>query len=246
MRQISIILGLLFLIFNGCSHKNNSSITHNCQTYFDSLLFMNKKANEFELDTLKGYIKLGHLFNDKKKNAIVVSFDSITSLDVYELRNGNWVKMFTQKNIGFSRVHDIKAYLEDYNFDGKKDIGIKNEVSNGTAIMTFRLWLSKSDTSFIYVPEFENIGNPRILDEKGIVQGFTACCAFSEISLTDYSWSNYKLIKSNILNIDRTFSIHVTQTEYRNDGDSIVTTKKLSKKEIDKLIDDYDGNWKIK
>jgi len=229
----------------GFSQSEKLSIHDNSQGCLDKLLSKNKHLNEFELDTLVGYIKIGYFLNSENKNAIVISFDSIASLSIYELRENNWIKIFTQRNVGFVRDNDIKAYIEDFNFDGLKDVGIKNEVSIGTTIMTFRLWLTSPDKLFVYVPEFENIGNPKIVNDKRIIQGFTACCAFSEIMITDYIWENYKLIKSSSLNIDRYTSIHAVETTYKNDGKKLEKEIRLSNKKIDKLIDKYDGNWKL-
>jgi len=247
LKKQTIIMILLILSFANCFSQINKTIeSSKTKKYFDTLLEIKKQTDNFELDTILGYIKVGYLFNNDKKNAIVISFDSVSTFTVYELNNNNWIELFNQSNVGFSRVFEIKAYVDDFNFDGIKDIGIKNEISNGTTIMTFRLWLSKPNNTFIYIPEFEEIGNPKIVSERKIIQGFTACCAFSNISLTDYEWNNFKLQKTHSIELESNYNFknqQATETFYK-----LNTEKKiqLSKKEIKTIIDDFDNNWILK
>lgn len=247
LKKQAIIMMLIILAFANCFSQIDKSIeSSKTKSYFNTLLEIKKQTDNFELDTTLGYIKVGYLFNNEKKNAIVISFDSLSTFSVYELRNNNWIELYNQTNVGFSRVFEIKAYIEDFNFDGIKDIGIKNEISNGTTIMTFRLWLSKPDNNFIYIPGFEEIGNPKIVNEKKIIQGFTACCAFSNISLTDYVWENFSLQKTHSIELESNYNAknqQATETFYK-----LNTEKKiqLSQKEIKTIIDDFDNNWKLK
>ena len=233
------ILILTSILFYGCNKPVKLS---KIDKYFDNELTKHKLSKNFEEDSEYGYIRIGNFFNAKKKNAIVISFDSITSLKVYELDNNNWNQIYQQKNANFSRINDLKTYIEDYNFDGIKDIGIRNEVSNGTAIMTFHLWLSEGNT-FKYIPDFEEIGNPVIVQKAKIIQGFEACCVFTEITLCDYSWHKNKLSKIRELNISN-YSYGI-DANVKDLSRKIERKVKLTKKDISEIINKYSENWKL-
>lgn len=195
-KKLILILTIIFVFF-GCQKTEKLSKT---DKYFIDKLTEEKLSKDFEEDSEYGYIKIGNFFDPNIKNAVVISFDTITNFTIYELNANEWKQIFQQKKANFSRINGIEAYIKDYNFDSINDIGIKNEVSNGTAIMTFHLWLSEKK-SFKYVPEFEYIGNPIILNNAKIIQGFQACCVFSEITLCDYYWEKTKLVKTQELEI---------------------------------------------
>jgi len=144
--------------------------------------------------------------------------------------------------IDMSRVYSIEAFIEDYNFDGIKDIGLRNEVSNGTSIMTFHLWLNDKDT-YIEVPEFRSIGNPTIIKNKNRIQGYSACCVFEEMKLTNYEWRNNKLRKMEQLEISN-YPPGINANIIERDG---ITQRevKIKEKEINIIIDKFHSNWKI-
>ncbi|HRG19146.1 MAG TPA: hypothetical protein PLP39_08645 [Flavobacterium lutivivi] len=214
------------------------------EKYFDNKLNKEKQAENFEEDSEYGFIKIGNFLSSDKRNAIVISFDSITSLKIYELKNNEWEKIYQQNNVNFARINTIEAFIEDYNFDGIKDIGVKNQVSNGTTIMTFHLWLSEGNR-FKHIPEFESIGNPTIVEKAKIIKGFEACCAFSEITLCDYHWEKEKLIKIRELDISNYPSGAGVEVTLKNLKEKTEIKHKPTKDEISEIIYKYSENLKL-
>lgn len=240
MLKRCFILILVAICFYRCEKPIKQS---KIDQYFENKLIKNKLIGNFEEDSENGYIKIGNFLNVNRKNAIVISFDTITSLKVYELRKNQWLKIFQQNNVDIARIFAIQTFVEDYNFDGIKDIAIKNQVSNGTAIMTFHLWLSEGNT-FKYIPEFKEIGNPTIIEKLKIIKGFKACCAFTEISISDYHWSKTKLNKVSELNIGNyVYGVKARQKDLIKKVDKTIT---LTIKEITEIINNYSENWKVK
>lgn len=236
------ILIIVSIVFYGCYKPHELS---EVDRYFNKKLIDQKSAENFEEDSDFGYIKIGKLFNNDTKHALVVSFDSVTSLKIYQINNDEWEQIYRQENVDFARLFPFKAYVEDYNFDGIKDIGIKNEISNGTAIMTFHLWLSEGK-SFKYIPEFETIGNPTIIEKTKTIQGFKACCKFSEITLSDYHWENNKLVK--VCQLDISNYPYGVGIEANSDNLKERSKKKLKLTEnnISELINKHSQYWKLK
>ena len=229
------------MLIGGC-HK--SLQLSPIEEHFNNRLRKEKSSANFEADTEFGYIKVGNLFNADTKNAIVIRFDSTTTFSVYELKNDQWEPIYEQQDSTLSRTYSIEAYVEDYNFDGITDIGIRNEVSNGAAIMSFHLWLAEGK-SYRYVPEFERIGNPMIAKHRQRIQGFSACCMFSELKLSDYRWDHHKLINTSVLEIsnypsgmgiEASLKDLQNQTEYKVD---------ISENEIAEIIDTYCTHWQL-
>lgn len=238
-RHFFLIFILIF--FHSCKKPVSLS---KVEKYFDNKLSTEKRSANFEDDSENGFIKIGNFLSTDKRNAIVISFDSITSLKIYELRNNEWDKIYQQNNVNMARINTIEAFIEDYNFDGIKDIGIKNQVSNGTSIMTFHLWLSKGK-SFKHIPEFENIGNPIIVEKTKVIQGFEACCAFSEITLCDYHWKKDKLIQIRQLEISNYPSGAGVEATLKNIKEKTEKKLKPTKEEISEIINKYSENWKL-
>lgn len=234
-----LILTVLFVFF-GCQRSEELSKT---DKYFNNKLTKEKASKNFEEDSEYGYIKIGNFLKPNSKNAVVISFDTITNFTIYELKSNDWKEIYQQKNANFSRINGLEAYIEDYNFDGVNDIGIKNEVSNGTTIMTFHLWLSEKK-SFKYVPEFENIGNPIILKKVKIIQGFKACCNFNEMTLSDYHWVKNKLVKTQELEIQNYPS--GIEAILKNSKKKTENKIELSRNDISKIIQKYSlEKWQL-
>lgn len=168
----------------------------------------------------------------------------MSSLKVFELEEDEWKLVFHQKDIGMSRVFEIKAYIEDYNFDGVNDIGLKNEVSNGTGIMSFHLWLNDNDT-FIEVPEFRNIGNPTIIKKKNRIQGYSACCAFSEMNITNFEWNDTKLREIDLLEISNYPTREGIKAKIIDKEGITQKNVKISEQEINIIIDKFSSNWNL-
>lgn len=203
-----------------------------------------KYSLNFESDTEKGFIKIGNFLNEEKHNAIVVNFDSSASFKIFELVNDEWKLMFHQEDIDMSRSYSIEAFIEDYNFDGTNDIGLRTEVSNGTSIMTFHLWLNEKST-YIEVPEFRSIGNPTIIKNKNRIQGYSACCVFSEMTLTNYEWNSSKLRKMEQLKISNyPTGSGISANIIERDG---ITQREvgIKEKEINIIIDKFSSSWSI-
>lgn len=213
--------------------------------YFNTILLKEKYNLDFESDTENGFIKIGNFLNKERHNAIIVNFDSLTTtFTVFELKNDDWETIFHQEDVAIHRAFEIKAFIEDYNFDGVNDIGLRNEVSNGTSIMSFHLWLNENNT-FIEVPEFKDIGNPTIIKKKNRIQGYSACCVFSEISLTNYEWNDKKLRKTEELEISNyPTGSGINADIIARDGKTHRQVR-ITEKEINLIIDKFSGNWKI-
>lgn len=241
MSKIFLFITLAMMLFGACQNPTQRSPI---DEYFRLQLRKEKSPANYEADTEFGYIKIGNFINADTKNAIVIRFDSITSFSVYELKNDQWEPIYEQKDSTLSRTYSIEAYVEDYNFDGIKDIGIRNEVSNGAAIMTFHLWLAEGK-SYRYVPEFEAIGNPTIVRQRQIVQGFSACCVFSELTLSDYRWDHNKLINKSvleILNYPTGIGIEANLKDLQSQTESKID---ISENEIAEIIDKYCTQWQL-
>lgn len=242
--KLTIIFFSITALFGCQTTITNNDTSVEKVNYFDSLLQKEKYSLNYESDTEKGFIKIGNFLNHYKHNAIVVNFDSSASFKIFELENDEWKLIFHQENIDMSRVYSIEAFIEDYNFDGIKDIGLRNEVSNGTSIMTFHLWLNDKDT-YIEVPEFRSIGNPTIIKNKNRIQSYSACCVFEEMKLTNYEWRNNKLRKMEQLEISNyPTGSGISVNLIERDGK---TQRKvgIKEKEIDRIIDRFSTNWKI-
>lgn len=237
-----LILVFTSIFFYGCSKPAKLS---KFEKYFNKKLITQKSSENFEEDSDFGYIKIGKLFNNDTKNALIISFDSITNIKVYELNNDKWEQIYQKENVNFARVYPLQAYIEDYNFDGIKDIGIKNEISNGTAIMTFHLWLSEGN-SFKYIPEFETIGNPTIIEKTKTIRGFNACCNFTEITLSDYNWENNKLIKICQQDISNYPGVTGIEGNLTNLKEKKEEKFKPSESTISEIINKHSQNWKLK
>ncbi len=208
---------LSFVIFTNCDNNQNTIALYAkihdgpvfkaleksidsiySEVFIERILFEKMHDTDFELDTGVAYIKIGKFLNMGKSNAIVIRFSETNSLTLYELRDNNWELIFQQDDIGLCRAYPVESYIEDYNFDGINDIGIQNEISNGASIRTFHLWLSEGKM-FKSIPEFTQVGNPVLLKSSKSIHGYRACCAFSEIWLSEYKWSETSLINTREL-----------------------------------------------
>ncbi|MCL9806566.1 hypothetical protein NAT51_13605 [Flavobacterium amniphilum] len=236
MKSFVLILTTVFLY--NCKEPVKLS---KAEQYFENKLNTEMFSKNFEEDSEYGYIKIGKFLNPYKTNAVVVSLDSITNLKVYDLKNGKWEKKYQQNNVDIVRINSIEAFIADYNFDGIKDIGIKNQVSNGTAIMAFHLWLSDGE-SFKHVPEFAEIGNPILIPRKKIVRGFSGCCAFNEMIISDYTWNKSKLNKTDELEINNYPNGNGIEAHLKNLKLKKTNRIKLSDKDISKIINKYSGS----
>ncbi len=234
-----------FLMAFGCSKPSEKSAQAKkpeAGNYFERTLSQQIDSEDYELDSDQGFIKIGNFLDPETKNAVVISFDSVSEFSVYELQNRKWKKVFEQKNAGFARVFGIEPFIEDYNFDGKKDIGIRHEISNGGGIMTFHLYLSDAKT-FRYIKDFEQIGNPVLDQKRKVVQGYEACCVFTEMSLTDFVWEDFHLKKIKTLEIGN--YAYGTKAKLIDESTKMETKIKLSDKEIDEIVAKYCTNWKL-
>ncbi len=242
--ELTIILFCISALFSYKTTINNNDKSLKEVNYFDSLLQKEKYSLNFESDTERGFIKIGNFLNEDKHNAIVVNFDSTTSFNLFELVNDEWNLIFNQNDVEMSRAYSIMPFIEDYNFDGIKDIALRNEVSNGTSIMTFHLWLNVKDT-YIEVPEFRSIGNPTVIIKKNRIQGYSACCVFSEMRLTNYEWQDNKLRKMEQLKISNyPTGSGINSTIIERDG---ITKRvvEIKENEINRIIDKFSSNWRI-
>lgn len=240
IKKNQILIIFIVLVNFGCQKSEKLSKT---DKYFTEKLNKEKLSKSFEEDSEFGYIKIGNFFKPNIKNAVVISFDTISNFTIYELMDNTWMKIYNQKNANFSRINGIEAYIQDYNFDGVNDIGIKNEVTNGTGIMTFHLWLTEKK-SFKYVPEFEEIGNPIILNKFKIIQGFKACCCFSEITLSDYYWKKNNLITIQELEI-KNYTTGI-EANLKNIEKNTENKVELSQNYISNIINKYSiENWQL-
>ncbi len=214
------------------------------EEHFNNQLRKENSPANFEENTEFGFIKVGNFLNADIQNAIVIRFDSTTTFSVYELKNDQWEPIYEQKDSTLSKAHSMEAYIEDYNFDGIKDIGIRNEISNGAAIMSFHLWLAEGKT-YRYVPEFEVIGNPIIVKHRQKIQGFRACCVFSELTLADYQWDHNKLINTSVLEISNYPSGIGIEANLKNLQTQTESKIDISENEIAEIIDMYSTHWQL-
>jgi hypothetical protein len=162
-------------------------------------------------------------------------------LSVYELKDNEWIKTYNHQNKDAVFFRADGVYIADYNFDGVNDIGVLKTVSNGAAIMSFSLWLNKKNT-FKYIPKFEEIGSPTLLTKHTAIQGYTACCVFTQMNISNYKWKKDSLIKTSEYAIEN--------YPY---GKFVILTKEgketklpaYTPKEINAIIEHYSENWKL-
>ncbi|MFP9113972.1 XAC2610-related protein [Flavobacterium sp. RHBU_3] len=236
MLKNTIIAILLTLIVCGCQKAKPLS---KAEQYFSDKMLAEKLSDDFTDTSDFGYIRIGKFLNKNKQQALVIHTDSITDLSVYELKDDEWIKTYNQQHTDFLRPDLV--YIADYNFDGINDIGVVNMVSNGTAIMSFSLWLNKGST-FKYIPEFEEIGTPMLLTKHNAIQGYTACCAFESMNIGNYKWEKDSLIKTSEYAIeDYPYGKTVTLTK---DGKE-TKLPAYTKKDINAVIEHYAQNWKL-
>jgi hypothetical protein len=246
--ELTIILFCFTTLF-GCQTTTENINTNTDESlklisYCDSLLQIEKYSLNFESDTDKGFLKIGNFLNEDRQNAILVSFDSSASFKIFELESNEWKLIFRQEDIDMTRAFSIEAFIEDYNFDGINDIGLRNEISNGTSIMTFYLWLNELD-SFVEVPEFRNIGNPTIIKYLNRIQGYSACCAYSEMTLTNYVWFNNSLRKMEELEISNYPNGSGITANISERYGITQRAVKIKEKEINRIVDKFSSNWRI-
>lgn len=240
-KKIIYLLFSFSLLYFSCHESEKLTAI---DKYFIEKLYEKLSYEYFEENSDSGYVKIGNFLSPFKKHAIVVAFDTIVILKIYELKNSQWVKLYQDKENYIGMVDGITAYIEDYNFDGIKDIGIKDLVSNGTSIMQFHLWLTEAD-SFRYIPEFQTIGNPVLNKQKKVIQGFTACCAFGEMTISDYVWEHGKLINTREFHITNyTYGIRLEgEMQYLNENRE--KKVKLTDDDILRILEKYSGKWHI-
>ncbi|MCD8529171.1 MAG: hypothetical protein LRY27_04265 [Chitinophagales bacterium] len=236
MKYYTIII-LLFLF--AC---NQTPPLSEAEKYFTAILSKEKENSNFEEDSNFGYIKIGNFIDSNVKHTLIIRTDSTNSLSIYKLENNEWIKTFYQENLEIMQVYGFEVFIEDFNFDGEKDLAIRNIISNGMAIMSFHLWL-KENNFFRYVEDFKHIGNPVLLPKQEIVQGFSACCNANWMELTNYKWSNNKLTPIGDLTInDEPYEQTITYENKENGSESKID---LSDSEIENLIEKYLTQWQL-
>jgi hypothetical protein len=243
MKLIKFLIFISMIITVGCKKASvDHQIISESEQFITRVLNQEKNNPNFEIDSMFAYIKIGNFFNPEKQNAIVVIFDSIQVCKVFELVNEEWKLLFSDEVKELSRAFPIEAYIEDFNFDGEKDIALKNIVSNGTAIFSFHLWI-KEKNSFIEIPEFYEIGNPMVVKNNQIIIGYWACCMFEEMSISHYKWENHHLKKIKQLDIsDYPYMREAKLTDFEKKSTQNVP---ISNRKIKFYIDNFSTNWSL-
>lgn len=236
-KKVAVMILLAFATYSCQKAKPLSK----AEQYFSDKMLSEKLSDDFTDTSDFGYIRIGKFLNKNKQQALVIRTDSIMDLSVYELKDNEWIKTYNHqnKNTDFFRADEV--YIADYDFDGINDIGVLKTVSNGAAIMSFNLWLNKENT-FKYIPEFEEIGNPTLLTKHKAIQGYTACCVFTQMNISNYKWENDGLIKTSEYTIeDYPYGKTVTLTKEGKE----TKLRAYTKKEINAIIEHYAQNWKL-
>lgn len=243
MKLIKFLIFISMIITVGCKKASvDHQIISESEQFITRVLNQEKNNPHFEMDSMFTYIKIGNFFNPKKQNAIVVIFDSIQVLKVYELVNEKWKIVYKEEVDEFCRAFPIEAHIEDFNFDGEKDLAFENIVSNGIAILSFNLWI-KEKNRFIKIPEFCEIGNPTIVRTNQIIIGYWACCMFEEMSITHYKWENQHLKKIKQLDIsDYPYFREAKLTDFEKKSTQNVP---ISNRKIKFYIDNFSTNWSL-
>lgn len=165
------------------------------------LLNRNQSLEEFEIDTVYGFVKSGDFWNNNNKYAVIVSFDEDVVFHILQFNGNSWNQIYSQHNANFNRLYPIISKFDDYNFDGINDLAFHVSTSNGAAIEFYSLWL-KIDDSFKYVNSFSEVGTPRIIKEEKSIKSLWACCNFSEIRINKYKWFNNELFINDSCSIE--------------------------------------------
>ena len=137
------ILLINLIIIISCKNENKLSTSYhkeNTIVKMDTLYDILAKSNK--IDSLEYenwepflYLKTGNFLSEKDKNAILVfnNTDTTYQIELYTLEKEKWIKNDALTNI---EANPMQFYfiVQDYNFDGQKDIYLQMSASNGWSL----------------------------------------------------------------------------------------------------------------
>lgn len=141
----------------------------------------------------------GHVFSEKESNALIISHPDISTykVEIFSLENKEWNKK-DELNVS-SGVASLQINIEDYNFDGFKDIYIQRSCSNGYVISYGHLLTIDKDTKKITQhKETSNLGSMKPdVELKSVISEEIAWCETEDVKdvcKLYHKWINNKLI----------------------------------------------------
>jgi len=150
------------------------------------------------------FFKSGYILNSSVKHAVVVYSvsDSALRVDLYEINaHGCGKKQNSIELPGPGVAFDV--LLDDYDFDGSKDVFVVQTATNGTGTLWGHLLLfepsvsfdqlvlfSNADTTFNFVPDKER----KVLVTDSLIW----CKEGKSYCKTEYEWQERNLVRKNV------------------------------------------------
>jgi len=144
------------------------------------------------------FFRSGNILSEEEINALIISSptDSTHKLELFSLRNNNWIKN-DEINVESSPLQfDID--FKDFDFDGFKDLYIQCTASNGYSISRGHLiTIDKGSKKMALINEARELGNMKPDKEtKRISTEEVIWCAsngMNDVCKSYYKWTNGKL-----------------------------------------------------
>lgn len=162
------ILLVSLIIIISCKNENKLNTSYykkNTIVKMDTLytiLEKNKNTDSLEYENWEPflYLKTGNFLSENDKNAIIVfnNTDTTYQIELYTLEKEKWVKNDFLINIEGSPMQ-FYVIIQDYNFDGQKDIYLQMSASNGWSLSRGNLLTINKDKKFCLHPETKELAN---------------------------------------------------------------------------------------
>jgi hypothetical protein len=152
------------------------------------------------------WFRSGHLLNQQQKHALVIYdiTDSTVFVDLYSLHGGDQYRSSWGKTQALELSGPGVSFavaLEDFNFDGTKDVFITESCSNGITICYGYLLMTEGVNSTPRLKlhaETRPLGNLRVNPEKKILlaDSVVADKNGKSVCTIEYVWKNDSLVRS--------------------------------------------------
>lgn len=159
---------VILIIIISCKNENKLSTNYhkgNIIVKIDTLyniLAKSKKIDSLEYENWKPflYLKTGNYLSEKDKNAILVfsSSDTTYQIELYTLEKEKWIKNDALTNIEANPMQ-FYVIIQDYNFDGQKDIFLQMSASNGWSLSRGHLLTIDKDKKLNFHIETKELAN---------------------------------------------------------------------------------------
>lgn len=162
------ILLVNLIIIISCKNENKLNVSYHkgntiikIDTLYD-ILAKNKKIDSLEFENWEPflYLKTGNFLSEKDKNAILVfnNTDTTYQIELYTLEKEKWIKNDALTNIEANAMQ-FYVIVQDYNFDGQKDIYLQRSASNGWSLSRGNLLTINENRKFCLHSETKELAN---------------------------------------------------------------------------------------